>query len=169
MRQPTLLPAKSERRTASRRVRFGQAIRGWRLRQDLTIAEVSRRLGISPTAITAWENGATLPRDRLVLRSLLGILDASADERSYIASLLGSPQALDEQDVAIGPEADYLEWMQTRLDQVRALQTQLGQLQEQMGLIQAHIDTHLQALADAAHRRLLCRSGGAAPAEPSWR
>ena len=60
-------------------VTFGQRLRHHRLARGLTLAELGRRVGRAPSALSALENGRREPRLSL-LRSLADALEITTEE-----------------------------------------------------------------------------------------
>lgn len=101
----TAPPKRSRMDTDPLAIEVGARIRAVRLERGLTGAELSRRLGVPSTALTAWERGRVVPsvRTLLSLASALGVapaelLGAEIVDVALLAERIGrlSPTALAE-------------------------------------------------------------------------
>ena len=76
--------------------RFGNFVCMLREKKGLTQAEIAQKLGVTPAAVSKWENGSSKPRVE-VLFQLAGILDVRPEELmagEYIAGETLNPDAV---------------------------------------------------------------------------
>ncbi len=76
--------------------RFGNFVYMLREKKGLTQAEIAQRLGVTPAAVSKWENGSSKPRVE-VLFQLAGILDVRPEELmagQYIVEETLNPDAV---------------------------------------------------------------------------
>lgn len=86
--------------------RFGNFVCMLREKKGLTQAEIAQKLGVTPAAVSKWENGSSKPRVE-VLFQLAGILDVRPEELmagEYIAGETLNPDAVKQ----INERYDYL-------------------------------------------------------------
>jgi len=99
--EPTVISIRV-REEAELRINVGRRIREWRLRRDLSQAEVARRAGITQASLSNYENGK---RD-LPLSTLIGV--ASALNVS-IGDLLDLPDMIVVRDSLLGRAVEQLQ------------------------------------------------------------
>ena len=89
-------------RESSTRVDVGQRIREWRLRRELSQAEVARLAGITQASLSNYENGK---RD-LPLTTLLGVARAL---NVSVGDLLDLPDVIIVRDSVLGRAVEQLQ------------------------------------------------------------
>lgn len=89
-------------RESSARADVGQRIRAWRLRRELSQAEVARLAGITQASLSNYENGK---RD-LPLTTLLGITGAL---NVSLGDLLDMPDVIVVRDSVLGRAVEQLQ------------------------------------------------------------
>lgn len=60
-------------------LKLGENIKKYRLKRDLTQEQLAEAFGVSPQAVSRWENGATYP-DIALLPSIACYFNTSIDE-----------------------------------------------------------------------------------------
>ena len=101
---------------------FGDMLRMLRERQGLSARVVARRIGISPPAISHWENGKRRPESTGLFLSLLQILNPTEDEKSKLLEFMGM-QHISESD---NPDL-ILDLLERRLAQAERISSALAQ------------------------------------------
>lgn len=82
---------------------MGEKIAELRKSKSMTQEELATRIGVSPQAISRWENNATMP-DIMLLPVLADILDITIDEL-FSANKIA---VMNERDIDLAPKAAYM-------------------------------------------------------------